>query len=182
MRKLTKVLLAGALLLSLGGSAAATAAAVTINNALEELRCRSISNDLTIRSRVDQLESVLTEKLPGLMDKALDVFSPVDNALADGHDAAPAAEGALPADADIDPADGIGEVTSPALHAADAPAETYVIRAYNGIIGVFDGSGLPVRTVNTAVDTLPAADRAALEEGIPAASFEEMCRIADMYA
>lgn len=181
MRKLTKVLLAGALLLSLGGSAAATAAAVTINNALEELRCRSISSDLTIRSRVDQLESVLTEKLPGLMDKALDVFSPVDNALADGHDAAPAAEGALPADADIDPADGIGEVTSPALHAVDAPAEVYVIRAYNGIIGVFDADGLLIKTVNTAMSTLPVSDREALEEGITVGSFEEMNGIMDMY-
>ena len=187
MRKLTKVLLAGAVLLSLGGSTVATAAAVTINNTLEELRCRSISDNLSIRSRVSQLEAVLTDKLPELMDKASEVLSAAQGDHDEAQDAIPANADASdkeqPADVPADaPADGMGEVTSPALHAVDAPAETYVIRTYNGIVGVFDGDGLLIRTVNTAVDTLPAADREALENGITAESFERMCEIADMYA
>lgn len=183
MRKLTKVLLAGAVLLSLGGSTVATAAAVTINNTLEELRCRSISDNLSIRSRVSQLEAVLTDKLPELMDKASEVLSAAQGDHEKAQDAIPANADASDKEQPADvPADGMGEVTSPSLHAVDAPAETYVIRTYNGIVGVFDGDGLLIRTVNTAVDTLPAADREALENGITAESFERMCEIADMYA
>lgn len=169
MRKLVKILIVGALVVSLGGSAVAASAVVAVNNALEELRTRSLNDNLSLRSRINQLESVVAEKLPELADRAMEVIAPADGSPEDEDEVV-----------------GMDEVTSPAMHAAadadDAPAEAgYLIREYNGIIGVFDADGLLLRTVNVAVSTLPACDREALDEGITAATFEEMNSIVDMY-
>ncbi|UKI12387.1 MAG: hypothetical protein L6V84_06605 [Oscillospiraceae bacterium] len=72
--------------------------------------------------------------------------------------------GRLPADTD-----GVGEVTHAGAHAAEEPVGTqpaeacaYRVTEYRGIIGVFDGDGRLMRTINVRVDTLPAVDREAL--------------------
>ncbi len=59
---------------------------------------------------------------------------------------------------------------------------SYTVCAYEGVIGVFDGDGALIETVNVALMTLPEADRAALEVGIEAASMDEVQRILDKLA
>ena len=90
----------------------------------------------------------------------------------------------LPADTD-----GVGEVTHAGAHAAEEPVGTqpaeacaYRVTEYRGIIGVFDGDGRLMRTVNVRVDTLPAVDREALAVGIVAGTWQEMMDIVGQYA
>lgn len=92
--------------------------------------------------------------------------------------------GRLPADTD-----GVGEVTHAGAHAAEEPVGTqpaeacaYRVTEYRGIIGVFDGDGRLMRTVNVRVDTLPAVDREALAAGIVAGTWQEMMDIVGQYA
>ena len=64
----------------------------------------------------------------------------------------------------------------------DAPAlPLYVMAEYQGMIGIFDTEGQLVRTVNVWVDSLPAVDRKALTEGIPAYSEAEIRALTDKY-
>ena len=67
--------------------------------------------------------------------------------------------------------------TAPATEAQ--PPQSYTVKAYQGIIGVFDQDGSLVDMANVSVITLPDADRRALEEGIFAASMAEVQKILD---
>ena len=84
-----------------------------------------------------------------------------------------------------DPDRAAGEVTLNEAHAAepaaDPEAAPYVVAEYRGIIGVFDGEGNLLRTVNVSVSTLPDADRAALADGIQAMSWQDMMDIVGQY-
>ena len=57
------------------------------------------------------------------------------------------------------------------------PITIYTVKVHDGIIGVFDGSGVLIETVNVAVITLPEADRTALYEGITVYGMEEVLKI-----
>ena len=176
MRKLTKILLVIGLVLSLGGSAAASVAAVTLHNALEEVKCAAVRGGLSLRARIAGLEELLaadTDAAPcgAVPDEASDKAggaAPDASCAADVRD-----EDAAPA--------GVDEVTAPAAHAAAAPDEVFTVRAYNGIIGAFDADGTLFRTVNTAVSTLPAADRAALEAGMTVTGFDALEQLLAIY-
>ena len=61
------------------------------------------------------------------------------------------------------------------------PASPYLVAAYRGVIGVFDATGALLKTANVYIMTLPEADRAALEVGIPVGSWAEALRLLDMY-
>ena len=61
---------------------------------------------------------------------------------------------------------------------SEAPT-SYIIRAHEGTIGVFDNDGDLLSTVNVALMTLPEADRVALESGIVVESMEEVQEILD---
>lgn len=59
--------------------------------------------------------------------------------------------------------------------------EKYVVKAYEGIIGIFDGENDLLYTVDVYIKTLPAKDRALLEKGIYADSHEELLEILGDY-
>ena len=50
----------------------------------------------------------------------------------------------------------------------------YILKEYNGIIGVFDEKGNLMKTINTAVSSLSAQDREQLTHGIITTSNEEL--------
>ena len=173
MRKLTKGLIVTALLFSWGGTALTAAFAANLRE------------NLNLRARLAQVESAVEAGA----DKLLGVGTEPDgNAIqADAPAQATPAEstsGRLPADTD-----GVGEVTHAGAHAAEEPVGTqpakacaYRVTEYRGIIGVFDGDGRLMRTVNVRVDTLPAVDREALAAGIVAGTWQEMMDIVGQYA
>ena len=59
---------------------------------------------------------------------------------------------------------------------------SYVVRAHEGRIAVFEGSGsAPLYTIDTPLSRLPESDRLLLEEGIPAESIADAYRIIEDY-
>ena len=58
---------------------------------------------------------------------------------------------------------------------------TYLFTEYQGLIGVFNDTGELVRTINVFIMTLPESEKEALYVGIPAYSYEEMCKIAEQF-
>lgn len=189
MKKLTKILLVCTLVLALGGSALSSALAITVSQALKDLKQKNVCDVITLRARVSELEGTLGKGLSALADKAAQVFAPAEddgNGENDGQAVeAPAGE--------QDPDRVAGEVTLNEAHAAEPAAEPsadlsadpeaapYVVAEYRGIIGVFDGEGNLLRTVNVSVSTLPDADRAALADGIQAMSWQDMMDIVGQY-
>ena len=57
-----------------------------------------------------------------------------------------------------------------------APQNTalYILREYNGKIGVFSADGGLLKTVSVMVSSLPAQDKTALAAGISVSSYEEL--------
>lgn len=185
MKKLTKILLVCTLVLALGGSALSSALAITVGQALKDFKQKNVCDVITLRARVSELEGTLGKGLSALADKAAQVFAPAEDDGACGNDC-PVEED--PA-GEEDPDRAAGEVTLNEAHAAepaadpsaDPEAAPYVVAEYRGIIGVFDGEGNLLRTVNVSVSTLPDADRAALADGIQAMSWQDMMNIVGQY-
>lgn len=185
MKKLTKILLVCTLVLALGGSALSSALAITVSQALKDFKQKNVCDVITLRARVSELEGTLGKGLSALADKAAQVFAPAEDDGACGNDR-PVEED--PA-GEEDPDRAAGEVTLNEAHAAepaadpsaDPEAAPYVVAEYRGIIGVFDGEGNLLRTVNVSVSTLPDADRAALADGIQAMSWQDMMDIVGQY-
>ena len=50
----------------------------------------------------------------------------------------------------------------------------YILKEYNGIIGVFDERGNLMKTINTAISSLSAQDREQLAQGIITTSNQEL--------
>jgi len=66
-------------------------------------------------------------------------------------------------------------VTAPA---APLRSETpYTLRGYDGVICVFSDGDVPVLSTDIVVATLRSTDRALLEQGIRANSYEEVIRL-----
>ena len=61
------------------------------------------------------------------------------------------------------------------------PTALYLLCEHEGILGVFDGTGDLLRTVNVMVLTLPKADRDALRVGIPFFSEAELENALEKY-
>ena len=59
--------------------------------------------------------------------------------------------------------------------------ESFYIKEYGEIIGVFDSNGELLYTVEVYIKTLPAPDRALLKKGIAAAGSEELYKILGDY-
>lgn len=78
------------------------------------------------------------------------------------------------------PPAGNGDPRDPAAAETAGTAHVFVLRSYDGKIGVFTEEGYLIRTVDADLRLLPAADRAALEEGIRTTSWKELlARIED---
>ncbi|MGI6167138.1 MAG: hypothetical protein ACOYIA_03260 [Eubacteriales bacterium] len=59
--------------------------------------------------------------------------------------------------------------------------QVFVLREYEGVIGVFDSSGVLVDIINVKVMSLPEADRKMLESGIYAFSRGELLSLIEDY-
>lgn len=151
MRKLTKGLIVTALLFSWGGTALTAAFAANLRDTLTAFRQKNLRENLNLRARLAQVESAVEAGADKLLGAGTE---PDGNAVqADAPAQATPAEstsGRLPAGTD-----GVGEVTHAGAHAAEEPVGTqpaeacaYRVTEYRGIIGVFDGDGRLMRTVN----------------------------------
>lgn len=192
MKKLTGWLLAALASVAMVWAVLSTAYTHSISEELSDLRRENSGDFAHLRFRIRELESELSD---ALIDRLL---TPADGEAdpADGDaETAPAtsetvADTASPAETvgDADetenttdlPAESVtlpvhrSPETQPAEAEAIAPTALYLLAEHEGVIGVFDASGDLLRTLNVFVFTLPEADRAALEVGIPAHSWQEM--------
>ena len=178
MRKLTKGLIVTALLFSWGGTALTAAFAANLRDTLTAFRQKNLRENLNLRARLAQVESAVEAGADKLLGVGTEPDAPAQATPAEST------SGRLPADTD-----GVGEVMHAGAHAAEEPVGTqpaeacaYRVTEYRGIIGVFDGDGRLMRTVNVRVDTLPAVDREALAAGIVAGTWQEMMDIVGQYA
>ena len=171
MKKLIRGMIASAAVVALVWLLMATVQTHTVSEEVTRLRRESRSDIIYLRTRVRELESELASVLMGAVEPpAESVGGTAEN---------------LPETEDVQ----TEAVTVPTHQApetqtrpeTEAPAAAYILTEHNGMIGVFDASGELVRTVNVFVMTLPRAEQQALEVGIPAYSYEEMCRLAELY-
>ena len=66
--------------------------------------------------------------------------------------------------------------------ADDNAQNTYIVKTYNGIIGVFaDQSETPIQTVEVTVSSLPEGDQQSLEEGISVKGTNALRRLLEDY-
>ena len=67
-------------------------------------------------------------------------------------------------------------------HDTDSSEEDgWIIREYNGVIGVFTSNGVFLKSIDTHIKTLPAADRELLREGISVKTRKELLAIIEDY-
>lgn len=184
MKKLIRGLVVAALLLSWSGTALTAAFAVNLRDALTSYRQKNLRENLSLRARLSQIEDVLESGADRLLGEKTDPDG--------GAVAADAPAETLPVAGDTESSQPdvtcTDEITHPGAHAAEEPTAGesgqtghYRISEYRGIIGVFDGDGVLIRTVNVRVDTLPAVDQEALAAGIPADTWQDMMDIVDAY-
>lgn len=57
----------------------------------------------------------------------------------------------------------------------------YMLKEYNGVIGVFDMSGVLTDIIDVEIKSLPEADRVMLSAGIPAHSNRELASLIEDY-
>ena len=74
-----------------------------------------------------------------------------------------------------------GVIPAHKIKEVEAVDKGYFIKEHGDIIGVFDGDGDLLYTVNVCTKTLPAADRMLLREGIAARDREELYEILGDY-
>ncbi len=193
MQKLTKGLLVTVTILSLGWSAMTALYTHTVSEELGLLRQESHSDNIHVRCRLRELESVLTmalasqtlspaEPVDGVPTESDAEDAPAETTTADETATEPVTEPAsdtLPLPDTVEPETEM--VTLPTLEALDvrpgaeddAPEVVYLIGVHEGRVALFDAAGEVLETVNVFVMTLPAADRAALEVGISQSSLAE---------
>ncbi len=180
MRKLTKGLLVAVTLASLGWSVLSSLYTHAVSDELATLKRESHSDTVYLRCRLRELES---ELFAGLLDRLVTPTEPVG-----GTPAADTAD--TSADTAEAPTEAVTEAVTLPLHespetrpSAEAvePTALYLVGVHEGRIGLFDAAGNLIETVNVFVMTLPDADRAALEVGIPVASPEEGRTVMEAY-
>lgn len=181
MKKLMKGLLITAIAIAIGGVILSALYTQTVSDELTRLRRESRSDIVYLRTRVRELESELTacllgqwqppsEAVGGSEDLSEDTCEVTDNHESQKEEVTVPTHQAPETQAPT--------VQSPDQEGCDA---VYVLAEYQGMIGVFDHYGKLLQTVNVFVMTLPEAERAALEIGIPAYSYEDLCTILKQY-
>lgn len=152
-----------------------------LRESTNKLAKRGLSYWLAIRTRVEQLES------------SAEVFLGMDDVPDTTAETSPAVTEPPESDTKIDTevktntpeaeedttATANTEATDSGTEAVPEPTTGYTIKAYEGIIGVFDNDGALTETINVAVMTLPEADREALSVGIFAQTWEDVRDILD---
>jgi hypothetical protein len=203
MTRVLKILTVAAALVALCGVILSAAYTQTVDEEVTRLRRESRSDIVYLRTRVRELESMLTAELAGRLEPpdlpvdgvpedtapeevTTDEESAEEN---DTSDTRPEEniDGETDEETSADEPDTLlpesEEVTVPTHNSPEtaAPTALYTLAAYNGMIGVFDRGGELVRVINVFVMTLPEAEQEALAMGIPAYSEEEMRQIAERF-
>ena len=190
MKNVLKGLMIAAAATTLGGLLLATAYTHEGSEDVTQLRRESRSDIVYLRTRVKELESELAAELANrepsddlAVDGVIEEDTRIPESEADETESDTVAEDETGEEAVTVPTHMSPETQEPVGDDMEtvAPVAQYVIGVYNGMIGVFDASGELVRTINVFVMTLPKAEQEALAVGIPAYSYEEMCRIAEQY-
>jgi hypothetical protein len=203
MTRVLKILTVAAALVALCGVILSAAYTQTVDEEVTRLRRENRSDIVYLRTRVRELESMLTAELAGRLEPpdlpvdgvpedtdpeevTTDEESAEEN---DTSDTRPEenTDGETDENTSADEPDTqlpeSEEVTVPTHNSPEtaAPTALYTLTAYNGMIGVFDRGGELVRVINVFVMTLPEAEQEALALGIPAYSEEEMRQIAERF-
>jgi hypothetical protein len=203
MTRVLKILTVAAALVALCGVILSAAYTQTVEEEVTRLRRESRSDIVYLRTRVRELESMLTAELAGRLEPpdlpvdgvpedtdpeevTTDEESAEEN---DTSDTRPEenTDGETDEETSADEPDTqfpeSEEVTVPTHNSPEtaAPTALYTLAAYNGMIGVFDQGGELVRVINVFVMTLPEAEQEALAMGIPAYSEEEMRQITERF-
>jgi hypothetical protein len=202
MTRVLKILTVAAALVALCGVILSAAYTQTVDEEVTRLRRENRSDIVYLRTRVRELESMLTAELAGRLEPpdlpvdgvpedtdpeevTTDEESAEEN---DTSDTRPEenTDGETDEDTVGEPETNLPEseeVTVPTHNSPEtaAPTALYTLAAYNGMIGVFDQGGELVRVINVFVMTLPEAEQEALAMGIPAYSEEEMRQIAERF-
>lgn len=201
MTRVLKILTVAAALVALCGVILSAAYTQTVEEEVTRLRRESRSDIVYLRTRVRELESMLTAELAGRLEPPdLPVDGVPEDTMESTEDPATTDEAETAGDTESSveddvPEDGTAadepdtllpeseEVTVPTHNSPEtaAPTALYTLAAYNGMIGVFDQGGELVRVINVFVMTLPEAEQEALAMGIPAYSEEEMRQIAERF-
>lgn len=150
----------------------------SVSDEVTRLRRENRSDLIYLRTRVRELESQLaTEILKGQTPPAVAVGG---EASEETH--APETEAVtVPTHKAPETQPSGGEADGAGVSGEETAAAQYILTEHDSVIGVFDASGELVRTVNVFVMTLPEAEREALAVGIPAYSYEEMCKLVEQY-
>ncbi|MBR6782782.1 MAG: hypothetical protein IKM33_06290 [Clostridia bacterium] len=192
MSKTAKGLLIAAFCILAVWAGLATLYTYSVSEELTMLRREGRSDIIYLRCRIRDLESELSAHSEG---NAPAPSVSDDEASTDSvkNEVSPDSDG-ITADKPVRDEEATEGVTIPTLNtpetipptedetaAETVPAAPYLVTAHEGIIGLFDTTGALLKTVNVYIMTLPAADRAALEVGIPAGSWAEALRLLEMY-
>jgi hypothetical protein len=196
MTRVLKILTVAAALVALCGVILSAAYTQTVEEEVTRLRRENRSDIVYLRTRVRELESMLTAELTGRLEPPdLPVDGVPEDTMETAEDPAATDEAETAGDTESSVEDGTAadepdtllpeseEVTVPTHNSPEtaAPTALYTLAAYNGMIGVFDQGGELVRVINVFVMTLPEAEQEALAMGIPAYSEEEMRQIAERF-
>ena len=196
MTRVLKILTVAAAMVALCGVILSAAYTQTVEEEVTRLRRENRSDIVYLRTRVRELESMLTAELTGRLEPPdLPVDGVPEDTMESEEDPAATDEAETAGDTESSVEDSTAadepdtrlpeseEVTVPTHNSPEtaAPTALYTLAAYNGMIGVFDRGGELVRVINVFVMTLPQAEQEALAMGIPAYSEEEMRQIAERF-
>ena len=191
MSKTTKGLLIAAFCVLALWAGLATLYTYSVSEELTLLRREGRSDIIYLRCRIRDLESELSARNDGgdippsiSVENSTDVMNDETSSDLDG----------ITPDDPVESEEATEGVTIPTLNTPETvpptdaevlpetiPASPYLVMAHEGVIGLFDATGALLKTANVYIMTLPAADRAALEVGIPAGSWAEALRLLEIY-
>ena len=190
MSKTTKGLLIAAFCVLTLWAGLATLYTYSVSEELTTLRREGRSDMIYLRCRIRDLENELSARPDGSDDTP--TVSIEEDTTDHVKDESPSDSDESTLDRPVEEA--TEAVTIPTLNAPETipptesettietiPVAPYLVAAHEGIIGLFDATGALLKTANVYTMTLPAADRAALEVGIPAGSWAEALRLLEMY-
>lgn len=178
MKKWKLSLLVAAAVTVVGWLCLSTAYTQTVSREVTRIRREGRSDIVYLRTRIRELESELTSLLLGEREPNSEAVDGVPETEAETFSDTNAETEVVTVPTHQAPE------TQPSIDTApetNAPVASYLLTEHNGVIGVFDASGELVRTLNVFVMTLPEAERAALQVGIPAYSYEEMLHLVQQY-
>ena len=75
----------------------------------------------------------------------------------------------------------VAKITEPNNENADQDNATFILKNHNGVIGVFDQSGILTDIIDVDIKSLPEQDRTMLEAGIWARSRQELASLIEDY-